>query len=230
MVTIKAYSITIFSLSILFFSCIDSEHHSETTSKKVIVSEKNNPHLLIGDKNFLTDYNPTHPDGDINVVIEIPTGTVDKWEVEKEHGHIIWEIRNNKPRKINYIGYPGNYGMIPKTLLPYELGGDGDPLDVIVLGPSVERGSVVKAKLIGVLNLLDNGEQDDKLIAVMEGSSFYNINSINELNTQFNGVSIIIETFFSNYKGPGKMKSLGIKGKKEAKKILDYSIKEYNSN
>ena len=46
-----------------------------------------------------------------------------------------------KPREVKYLGYPGNYGMIPRTLLPKELGGDGDPLDVIVLGPAVERGS-----------------------------------------------------------------------------------------
>ncbi|NQX99071.1 MAG: inorganic diphosphatase, partial [Flavobacteriales bacterium] len=122
---------------------------------------------------------------------------------------------------------PGNYGMIPKTILPKKLGGDGDPLDVIVLGPPVNRGTVVKAKLIGVLKLLDNGEQDDKLIAVMTKTPFYNANSLNELDQQFNGVTRILETFFSNYKGPGQMKSLGLADEKEAKKVLKYAIEEY---
>jgi len=60
--------------------------------------------------------------------------------------------------------------MIPQTLLSKENGGDGDPLDVIILGPSISRGSVVKAHLIGVLKLLDGGEQDDKLIAIIDNS------------------------------------------------------------
>ena len=59
---------------------------------------------------------------------------------------MIWEFKDGKPRIVKYLGYPGNYGMVPKTLLPENLGGDGDPLDVIVLGPQVERGSVIKCK------------------------------------------------------------------------------------
>ena len=141
-----------------------------------------------------------------------------------------WEIRNGSPRKVNYLGYPGNYGMIPQTLLPYDLGGDGDPLDVIVLGPSVERGKVIKAKLVGVLKLLDGKEQDDKLIAVMEGTPFYDIDTIEELKDQFNGTTTIIETFFANYKGQGKMESLGLGDEREARKILDYAIEEYKNH
>ena len=60
----------------------------------------------------------------------------------------MWVWINNKPRIINYLGYPANYGMIPKTLLKKENGGDGDPLDVIVLGPPESKGSIVKCKII----------------------------------------------------------------------------------
>jgi inorganic pyrophosphatase len=119
--------------------------------------------------------------------------------------------------------------MIPRTILPKELGGDGDPLDVIVLGPAVPRGSVVRAKLIGVLKLLDGGEQDDKLIAVLENTPMYEINSIQEMNSKFIGVSKIIETWFVNYKGPGELSSKGFAERNEAQKILEYAIKSYEN-
>lgn len=165
--------------------------------------------------------------GNIQVVVEIPSGTTAKWEVNKTDGKLYWEIRDDKPRIVKYVGYPGNYGMIPQTLLPYEAGGDGDPLDVLVLGSPIERGKVVQVKLIGVLKLLDGGEQDDKLIAVMPGTAFYTVNSIAELDTQFVGVSTIIATWFENYKGPGKMEVLGFRNEDEAKKILNTAIKAY---
>ena len=223
----RLFFITITSVFILFTSCNEAPTKEIKQASEAIILTKKDPYLLIGEKNFLTGYEPIYSDGDINVVIEIPTGTVDKWEVNKETGNMNWEFRNGEPRKVKYLGYPGNYGMIPKTILPKKLGGDGDPLDVIVLGPPVNRGSVVKAKLIGVLKLLDNGEQDDKLIAVMTKTPFYNANSLNELDQQFNGVTRILETFFSNYKGPGQMKSLGLADEKEAKKVLNYAIEEY---
>ena len=218
------------SIAIFLISCNDSKAPSEKIKNVSAQIEENNPLLIIGSKNYLTGYEAAYDDGDINVVVEIPTGSVDKWEVDKESGNMKWEIRNGSPRKVNYLGYPGNYGMIPQTLLPYDLGGDGDPLDVIVLGPSVERGKVIKAKLVGVLKLLDGKEQDDKLIAVMEGTPFYDIDTIEELKDQFNGTTTIIETFFANYKGQGKMESLGLGDEREARKILDYAIEEYKNH
>jgi len=174
--------------------------------------------------NYLTDFGPTNKDGSINVVVEIPTGTIAKWEVTKPEGVLKWEFKNDKPREVKYLGYPGNYGMIPGTLLSEESGGDGDPLDVIVLGPTAERGEVVQAKLIGVLKLLDNGEQDDKLIAVEQEAPLFEVNSIQELNENFNGITDIVETWFTNYKGPGEIKSLGYGETEEALNILENSL------
>lgn len=71
--------------------------------------------------------------------------------------------------------------MIPRTVLPECTGGDGDLLDANVIGPAIERGNVVEAKLIGVLWLVDNNERDDKLITVSPGSSLYDVNSIADL-------------------------------------------------
>lgn len=185
------------------------------------------PYTLVSEQSFLDGYAPINTAGLVNVVVEIPTGSTAKWEVTKPLGELKWEKKKGRYRTVNYLGYPGNYGMIPRTLLPKALGGDGDPLDVIILGPAVPRGSVVPVKLIGVLRLVDGGEQDDKLIAVMEGTPFYAVSSIKELDSQFHGVSNIVETWFVNYKGVGKLQSRGFSGRAEADSLLQESIKAF---
>ncbi|WP_034640146.1 inorganic diphosphatase [Desulfovibrio inopinatus] len=184
-------------------------------------------YTIAGEKSFLDGYDPLNADGTINAVIEIPTGTNAKWEVVKPEGVMKWEFKKGKPRVVKFLGYPGNYGMIPKTILPKSEGGDGDPLDVLVLGEAVPRGSVVKAKLIGVLKLLDGGEQDDKLVAVLSDSPLASVNSIEEMKKQFPGVLDIVEIWFSSYKGPGEMESKGFAGKDEAMKVLKAAIAAY---
>ena len=109
-----------------------------------------------------------------------------------------------------------------------ENGGDGDPLDIVILGPPLDRGAVVRAKIIGVLYLLDNGEQDHKLIAVAPNSPLYNINSIAELNQTYIGVSRILEIWFSNYKGPNNMISNGFGNLNHATEILNIALDLYN--
>ncbi len=156
----------------------------------------------------------------VEALIEIPAGTIDKWELNKKTGVIEWEIEGDAPRKVQYLGYPGNYGLIPGTLLLKRQGGDGDPLDILVLGPPVERGQLVPCHIIGVLNLTDRGEQDDKLIAVMRGSPFEDVRSISELDKAFPGVSKIIEVWFENYKGKQIMKSQGYGSVEDARAIL----------
>jgi inorganic pyrophosphatase len=184
-------------------------------------------YVLTGEKHFLKEYEPVCENGDVNVVVEIPAGTLEKWEVDKKEGNMKLEFVDEKPRIVQYLAYPGNYGMIPQTLLPKELGGDGDPLDVIVLGDASPRGSVIQCKVIGVLIMFDRGEQDDKLIAVKKDSPFYSINSIAELDEKFVGVSQIISTWFANYKGPGKIEVVGYEEKEIADEILKTSIDEF---
>ena len=159
-------------------------------------------------------------DSGVNALIEIPAGTLEKWEYNKRTGEIELELINDKPRIINYLGYPANYGMIPKTLLSKENGGDGDPIDVIVLGPPESKGSIIKCKIIGVLYLIDNSEQDYKLIAISENSNFKDINDIEELRTSYDGILKIIEIWFTNYKSGGRMKSNGYGDSKRALNIL----------
>ena len=180
--------------------------------------------------NFLLDYEPINDDGSINAVVEISSGTLEKYELNKIDGTIELELINNKPRIINYLGYPANYGLIPKTLLAKKNGGDGDPLDVIVIGPPEHRNSVVKCKVIGVLYLLDKLEQDDKLIAVSSNSTIKNINNIDELEEKYSGILEILEIWFTNYKGSGEVISKGFGDKKSALRILMNSIDQFANN
>lgn len=183
-----------------------------------------------GDHHYLSGYPALAPNGYVNVVVEIPAGTISKWETDKDTGILAWEIVNGEPRKVQYLGYPGNYGMIPKTILPESLGGDGDPLDILVLGPPVERGKVIPCRLIGMLELLDNGEQDDKLIAVLPHSPFHEINNLIELQNRFEGVLEIISLWFQNYKGPGEIEVKRYKDVKEARKILKQAMQHYKKS
>ena len=66
---------------------------------------------------YVNDIDPISSSGNINVVIEIPSGTHNKFEVSKETGQIVQDIENGLPRKIKYIGYPGNYGTVSYTHL-----------------------------------------------------------------------------------------------------------------
>jgi len=183
--------------------------------------------VIKGEKNYLTGYPAINPDGSVNVVVEIPAGSRDKWEVSKDQGDLRWEFRDGKPRVVNYLAYPGNYGMIPQTLLPKKVGGDGDPLDVIILGSAIPRGYVVNAKIIGVLKLLDDGEQDDKLIAVLPIDQLGSVNNLFELKNKYPGITNIIETWFTNYKGKGRMQSLGFDGVNKAVEILNEATRAY---
>ena len=184
-------------------------------------------YTLKGDTSFLTGHPPINSDGTVNVVVEIPTGTTAKCEVTKPSGELRWEFKKGRPRIVRYLGYPGNYGMLPRTLLSKEAGGDGDPLDVIVLGPAVARGSVVRARVIGVLKLLDGGEQDDKILAVLAGDPLAEATSVRELDQKFPGVTKIIETWFESYKGPGELESQGFAGPEIGMEIVESAAQAF---
>jgi inorganic pyrophosphatase len=184
---------------------------------------------LVGSASYLDGFPTLNDDGTVNVVVEIPAGSADKWEVDKRDGALRWELKHGVPRVVRYLGYPGNYGMIPRTLLPKELGGDGDPLDVLVLGPSVARGTIVRARVIGVLELLDGGEQDDKLLAVQDETALGECADLADLRTRFPGVTSIVETWFENYKGPGEIVSKGFADRARAEQILAQAARAFET-
>ena len=179
---------------------------------------------------LISDIEPYLSNGDVNAIIEIPAGTQEKWEVNKATGRLYLEQIQGEDRIVAYLGYPGNYGMIPKTKRSRSKGGDGDPLDIIVIGPPAKRGLPLPSKIIGVLFLEDGGEQDDKLIAVSKDSPLYPVNDLNELEQDYNGITEILQLWFTNYKGPEVMISKGYGDREVALEILANAILEYQSD
>jgi inorganic pyrophosphatase len=126
------------------------------------------------------NYNPwhcVHPGENIpefvNGIIEIPKGSRAKYELDKENGLLILD-------RVLYssVYYPANYGFIPQSYCD-----DKDPLDILILSQiELVPLCIVPAKIIGVMRMLDNGEADDKLIAVAAGDpSVSHYNDISEL-------------------------------------------------
>ena len=191
------------------------------------IIDKNN-HQIISEKNLIKDISAINYDQSINVVIEIPLGDDQKWEVSKFDGNLKHEFFMGKPRLINYSPYPVNYGIIPSTVSSIELGGDGDPLDVVFLGKKRDRGDIVKAKPIGVLKMRDFGDKDDKIIAVPNTEKFLTINSLEDLNNKDLEELEKIKSWFQNYKGTNIVEFIGYGNKLEAEKIINTSINHYN--
>lgn len=109
--------------------------------------------------------NPDDVEKGFNVVIEIPRGSRVKYELDKPTGLL-------RVDRILYsaVHYPANYGFLPRTYC-----GDGDPLDVLVLGnESVQPLSIMVARAIGVIQMNDEGAEDDKVIAVHIGDPAMN--------------------------------------------------------
>ena len=122
-------------------------------------------------------------------IIEIPSGSSVKYELDKQSGLI-------KLDRVLYsaVYYPANYGFIPQTL-----GEDGDPLDILVLcSESIQPLCLVKATVIGNMQMIDNGEKDDKIIAVATNDPTVNhFTSISDFPKHFIAV---LRNYFENYK------------------------------
>jgi len=188
--------------------------------------------VLKGEKNYWSGIDPINRDGTVNVVIEIPAGTTAKYETNKQTGMLELEQKNGAPRFVQYLGYPANYGAIPRSVLLKSKGGDGDSVDVIVLGQAVPRGAVVKGRVIGMLSLIDTGEIDNKAIVVAEDSPFAKVANIADLDAKFPGVTAILQTWFTSYKGYGKdgklmLSSSGFKGRAETIKFIGDAILDF---
>ena len=169
----------------------------------------------------------SYKQNDYHALIEIPAGTTEKWEVNHQSGNIEWEFKNNKPRNIQFLGYPGNYGFVPQTILNKDEGGDGDPLDVLVLGRSVKRGSIQNIKILGAIKLLDEGEHDDKIIAVTTNGPFSKINNIQDMIMEFPGSIQIIRLWFEGY-DKGSMQFMGYTKRKDAEALIEKAHKSWS--
>ena len=165
-----------------------------------------------------------------SVVVEIPAGTNQKWEVNKKSGELSHDIKNGKKRIVQYLAYPFNYGFFPQTLLDKSEGGDGDPLDVAVVGAAVKRGTILQVRPIGVLVVKDRDEIDDKVLAVpVDSEIFKNIKTLNDIDKNFVGITTIMQIFFDHYKGPGQMEIKGWKDEQYARDLIKKAAKGFNS-
>lgn len=125
----------------------------------------------------------------VNAIIEIPKGSRAKYEIDKASGLI-------KLDRVIYASmyYPLNYGFIPQTL-----GDDHDPLDIVVLTQvTVVPRCLISAKVIGVMQMIDHGEADDKIIAVAETDQ--SVSHINDVKDLPEHLVAELKHFFENYK------------------------------
>jgi inorganic pyrophosphatase len=157
----------------------------------------------------------------VPVVVEVPKGSKNKYELDKPSGL----IRVDRVL-FSSMHYPANYGFIPRTL-----GEDHDPLDVLVLGQeSVVPLSVVMARPIGVMEMLDQGEVDDKIIAVHTNDPEY---SHYQHFTELPPHRLTeVKTFFEDYKAL-ENKTVVVKeflGPEKALEIIELAIQLYEKN
>lgn len=164
----------------------------------------------------------------IDVLIEIPAGSAEKWEVSKRDHVLRWE-RNarGQGRVIQYLPYPVNYGFVPKTLMARVHGGDGDALDAMVLGASMPKGRSIQGRVIAVLRLLDHGAKDDKLVVVPILGVFSQIKDLSDLDAKFWGVSEILKIWFTQYKDPQSMRFIGWGDKMQAQRVLRQAMQAF---
>lgn len=125
----------------------------------------------------------------VTVVIEIPKGSKNKYELDKDSGLL-------KVDRVLFssVHYPANYGFIPQTYCD-----DHDPLDILVLGQeAVYPLTLLRAKPIGAMQMVDMDEEDDKIIAVhADDPEYTDYNDINQLPKHKEKE---LKRFFEDYK------------------------------
>ena len=128
----------------------------------------------------------------VTAVIEIPVGSRQKYEIDKDSGLLKMDRVLSSP-----MVYPANYGFIPQTFCD-----DGDALDILVLGqgPAVPL-CLMNARVLGGLHMIDGGEEDDKIIAVhKDDPQFKAFQTCEQLEAAHGHWLKEIEHFFKTYK------------------------------
>lgn len=162
-----------------------------------------------------------YENGEINVVVEIPTGSNHKIEWDRKNACFMLD-------RIEPMIYakPCNYGFIPQTLDE-----DGDELDVLLITDQpLTTGIYTKAKILGVMKFVDDGEVDDKIIAVVEDDR-NNGNAYQKLEDLPKRLIEQLEQHFTHYKDlkkAGSTKVLGFEGLDSAKSVIKESIARWN--
>lgn len=132
-------------------------------------------------QNVWRDTEPLNTDGSLNGYIEIPRGESTKWEFRIPLNRR--EVDRMIPLGLG--GYPTNYGFLPRTI-SY----DGDPTDVLVLGPSLPGGEVVQGRIVGLMQMMDTGDLDSKVV----------VSPVNANHALDADLRARLEQFFNTYK------------------------------
>jgi len=156
----------------------------------------------------------------INAIIEIPKGSYNKYEIDKDTGLIALD-------RANYTAapYPFDYGFVPQTYWE-----DNDPLDVIVLTTfPLNPGILVPVRPIACLDMIDDGDSDMKVIAVpADDKRWEDIKELEDLN-KHNLKEY--EHFFQTYKTlkgkPAPVETKGYMGRKETLEVVNKAVKLY---
>ncbi len=162
------------------------------------------------------DNAPSH----VNALIEIPQGSRAKYEIDKTTGLLLLD-------RVIYSSfhYPVNYGFIPKTL-----GEDKDPLDILVIcSESIQSLCLVDATVIGNMQMIDNGEKDDKIIAVATKDPSVNYEDVHHLPEHFLAV---LKNYFEQYKVLENKVVLidEFQSKETAYEVINASIERYKKH
>lgn len=170
--------------------------------------------------NLLHDIAPGTAD-EMNVIIEIPKFSKNKYEIDKETGIIALDRVMHTAQD-----YPFDYGFVPQTLFA-----DGDALDVVLITSyPLMPGILLKARPVAIMEMIDGGDRDDKIVAVpVEDPRFDDVHDLGDLNKHF-----IKEMthFFETYKKiQNKEVSVGKwHGKEKAKEAFIQSCELYRNS
>lgn len=161
-----------------------------------------------------------NPPNVIYCLVEIPKGCSNKYEYDKK-----LEVFHLDRVLYEAVFYPTEYGVIPQTLNKE----DKDPLDIMVLSTfPTFPGCLISCRPIGLLRMIDSGEEDDKVIAVpADDPRFEQIKDLSDLSTHFKKE---IKNFWENYaelQPDKKIKVKGWGGSKTAKRLIKEAIKYY---
>jgi inorganic pyrophosphatase len=175
----------------------------------------------------MTDYNKLYTPGDleagtITTVVEIPERSILKIEYNREK--CTFELDRVEP---SIFAKPSNYGFIPGTLDE-----DGDELDTLIISPEpIPTGVVLTARILGVLDFEDDGENDHKIICVPadDRDSDNHIQSLDDLGERWKQK---VEYHFKTYKDlkkPGTTNVRGYGTPDDAKKVIEACIERFKN-
>lgn len=170
----------------------------------------------------------------VNAYIEMTPADSVKYEVDKTTGY----LRVDRPQLTSSMT-PTLYGFIPQTycagrvnaLSPKSKKGDGDPLDICVITERpINRGEVIlRARVIGGIQMIDNGEADDKIIAILDNDQFWS--TANEINDIPPALLERLRHYFETYKlVPGQPSDVQIEkiyNRKTAHAVIEAAMEDY---